>query len=105
MWASARISVMGGEQAANVLLTVKQEGLHREGKPLLSPEEQEEFRRPIIETYEREGSPLYSTAHIWDDGLIEPLETRKLLARGISMSLNAPLSPPEEGSKYGVFRM
>jgi acetyl-CoA carboxylase carboxyltransferase component len=105
MWPSARISVMGGEQAANVLLTVKQEGLHREGRPLLSPEEQEEFKRPITEKYEQEGGPLYSTARIWDDGLIEPLETRKLLARAISISLNAPLSPPQEGSKYGVFRM
>jgi len=105
MWASARISVMGGEQAANVLLTVKQEGLTREEKPLLSPEEQEEFKKPIIEKYERDGSPQYSTAHIWDDGLIEPLETRKLLARGISISLNSPLSPPREGSKFGVFRM
>jgi len=105
MWPSARISVMGGEQAANVLLTVRQEGLHREGKPLLSPEEQEEFKRPIMEKYEREAGPLYSSARIWDDGLIEPLETRKLLARGISISLNAPLSPPQEGAKYGVFRM
>jgi 3-methylcrotonyl-CoA carboxylase beta subunit/propionyl-CoA carboxylase len=104
VWPSACTSVMGGEQAANVLLTVKLEGLAREGKSL-SPEEQEAFKKPILEKYEREGNAYYSTAHLWDDGILDPLETRQALALGISMLLNAPLRPASEGTKYGVFRM
>ncbi len=104
IWPNARTSVMGGEQAANVLLTVKLEQLLREGKSL-SPKEQEAFRKPTLEKYEREDNAYYSTAHLWDDGILAPPDTRQALASGISMSLNAPLHPAHEGTKYGVFRM
>ncbi|HZQ09050.1 MAG TPA: carboxyl transferase domain-containing protein [Anaerolineae bacterium] len=101
MYPNARISVMGGEQAANVLLTIKQEQLEREGKPLLTAEEQAEFMRPILEKYEHEGSPYYSTARLWDDGILDPSETRQVLALALSVVLNAP---PVK-SDFGVFRM
>ena len=101
MWPNARISVMGGEQAAGVLLTVKQDQLKREGKPLLDEAGQAEFKRPILEKYEREGSPYYSTARLWDDGVIDPAETREVLGLALSVALKAP---PEEGG-FGVFRM
>lgn len=100
MWPNSRISVMGGEQAAGVLLTVKQAGLKRQGKSM-TKEEEESFTKPIIERYESEASPYYSTARIWDDGILDPLDTRSALALGIAMSLNAPI--PDQ--KYGVFRM
>ena len=100
MWPNARISVMGGEQAANVLLTVKQDQLATRGQTL-TPEEQAEFKRPILETYEREGSPYYSTARLWDDGILDPLDTRMAIALGLSAAYNAPLPP----TKFGVFRM
>lgn len=101
MWPNARISVMGGEQAANVMLTIKQDQLVREGKPALSAEEAEEFKRPLLEKYEREGSPYYSSARIWDDGVIDPVDTRQVLGLSLSIMLNAP---KEEGG-FGVFRM
>ena len=101
MWPNARISVMGGEQAANVLLTIKQEQIAREGQPPLTPSEAEEFRRPTLEKYEREGNPYYSSARLWDDGILDPAETRSVLALALSVVLN---SPREEG-KFGVFRM
>ncbi len=101
MWPNARISVMGGEQAANVLLTVKQEQLARENKPPLTQEEAEQFRRPILEKYEREGNPYHSTARLWDDGVIDPANTRQVLGLALSVVLNAPV---EEGG-FGVFRM
>jgi len=101
MYPNARISVMGGEQAANVLLTIKQEQLEREGKPLLNAEEQQEFMRPTLEKYEHEGSPYYSTARLWDDGVIDPTETRNVLALALSVVLNAP---PVKNN-FGVFRM
>jgi acetyl-CoA carboxylase carboxyltransferase component len=100
MWPNARISVMGGEQAANVLLTVRLDGLRGQGRDM-SPEVQAEFKRPILEKYEVEGNPYFSTARLWDDGVINPLDTRLVLALGISASLNAPI--PE--TKFGVFRM
>jgi 3-methylcrotonyl-CoA carboxylase beta subunit len=100
MWPNARISVMGGEQAADVLTTVKRDQLAREGKTL-EPEEEEEIRAPILAKYEREGSPYYSTARLWDDGILDPLDTRSALALGISAAYNAPIPEP----KYGVFRM
>jgi acetyl-CoA carboxylase carboxyltransferase component len=100
MWPNARISVMGGQQAANVLLTVRLEGLQRRGGSM-TPEEQDEFRRPVMEEYEREGSPYYSTARLWDDGVIDPVDTRAVLALGISAALNAPIPR----TTYGVFRM
>src|SRR5512139_2149597 len=77
MWPNARISVMGGEQAATVLLTVKQEQLAREGKQQLTEAEAEEFKRPILEKYEAEGNPYYATARLWDDGVIDPADTRQ----------------------------
>ncbi len=101
MWPNARISVMGGEQAANVLLTVKQEQRARQGLPPMTPEEQEAFKRPILEKYEREGSPYYSTARLWDDGILDPTQTRDVLGLALSACLNGPV--PE--TRYGVFRM
>ena len=100
MWPNARISVMGGEQAAGVLTTVKRDQLAREGKEL-SAEEERAIREPILEKYEREGSPYYSTARLWDDGILDPAQTRQALALGISAAYNAPIRP----AKFGVFRM
>jgi len=100
MWPNARISVMGGEQAANVLLTVKRDQLWRKGK-MMSEEEAKELTGPILSKYETEGNPYYSTARIWDDGIILPTHTRMVLGLGISASLNMHY----EDSKYGVFRM
>ncbi len=101
MWPNARISVMGGEQAANVLYTVKQDQLAALGKPQMNTEEGEAFKAPILEKYEREGSPYYSTARLWDDGVIDPVDTRQVLALGIGASLNAPFPPRD----HSVFRM
>jgi acetyl-CoA carboxylase carboxyltransferase component len=100
MWPNARISVMGGQQAANVLLTVRLDNLAERGQTMTS-EEQSAFKEPIIDKYEHEGSPYYSTARLWDDGIIDPVDTRRILALGISAALNAEI--PE--SKFGVFRM
>jgi 3-methylcrotonyl-CoA carboxylase beta subunit len=98
MWPNARISVMGGEQAANVLLAVHEDN-RKEGA--LTEAEREEFRRPILEKYEAEGNPYYSTARLWDDGVIDPADTRLALALGLSAAANAPIEP----ASYGVFRM
>jgi 3-methylcrotonyl-CoA carboxylase beta subunit/propionyl-CoA carboxylase len=100
MWPNARISVMGGEQAAGVLTTVKRDQLAREGKALGAAEE-DAIRQPILEKYEREGSPYYSTARLWDDGILDPAQTRQALALGLAAAFNAPIPPP----KFGVFRM
>ena len=100
MWPNAKISVMGGEQAATVLETVKQDQYKAMGKEMTA-EEIEKLRRPILEKYEKEGAALYSTSRIWDDGIIDPVDTRKVLAMGIAMSLNQPF--PDQ--KYGIFRM
>ena len=100
MWPNARISVMGGPQAANVLLTVREESLEREGEEM-TDEEREEFKEPILEKYEEEGNPYHSTARLWDDGVIDPADTRMVLGLGLSAAANAPL----EETKYGVFRM
>jgi len=100
MWPNARISVMGGEQAAGVLTTVKRDQLAREGKEL-SAQDEDAIRQPILDKYEREGSPYYSTARLWDDGILDPAETRQALALGLSAAFNAPV--PE--AKFGVFRM
>ncbi|UCH79119.1 MAG: methylcrotonoyl-CoA carboxylase, partial [Candidatus Coatesbacteria bacterium] len=100
MWPNARICVMGGDQASNVLLTVKLRQLKKKGVEWTA-EQQEEFRRPVMEEYERQSTPYYSTARIWDDGILEPTETRTALGLAIAMSLNAPI--PE--TRYGVFRM
>jgi acetyl-CoA carboxylase carboxyltransferase component len=100
MWPNARISVMGGEQAATVLATVKREQLTRSGQEL-SPAEEQALRQPIIEKYETEGSPYYSTARLWDDGILDPAQTRDALGLGLSAALNAPVAEP----RFGVFRM
>ena len=100
MWPNARISVMGGPQAASVLVTVKRDQLAREQKHL-SQEEESGIAAPILEKYELEGSPYYSTARLWDDGIVDPAETRQLLALGLSMAYNAPI--PD--ARFGVFRM
>jgi 3-methylcrotonyl-CoA carboxylase beta subunit len=99
-WPNARISVMGGEQAANVLLQVRLEALEAAGGTM-TPEEQEEFKRPVLEKYEREGSPYYATARLWDDGVLEPARTREALALAFSVTLNAPVPAP----RWPVFRM
>ncbi len=101
MWPNARISVMGGEQAANVLLTVKMEQAARRGEPPMTPEEQAAFKQPILDKYEREGNPYYATARLWDDGILDPAETRQVLGLALSACLNAPVTE----SKFGVFRM
>ncbi|MEQ1869699.1 MAG: carboxyl transferase domain-containing protein [Vicinamibacterales bacterium] len=100
MWPNARISVMGGEQAAGVLTSVKREQQMREGRAFTAEDEQA-LRAPILEKYDQEGSPYYSTARLWDDGILDPAETRQALALGLSMARNAPLATP----KYGIFRM
>jgi propionyl-CoA carboxylase len=100
MWPNARISVMGGTQAANVLLTVRLDGLRARGKDMTS-EERQAFTDPILATYEREGHPFYSTARLWDDGILDPADTRMALALGLAAAANAPIKE----TRYGVFRM
>ncbi len=96
MWPNARISVMGAQQAASVLATVKRDQLAREGKPLPA-EDEDAIRQPILEKYEHEGSPYYSTARLWDDGIIDPVDTRQTLALGLSAAYNAPIPTPDSG--------
>jgi len=100
MWPNARISVMGGEQAASVLATVRRDGIEARGGDWTA-EEEAAFRAPILEQYERQGHPYYASARMWDDGVIDPLDTRMTLALGLSAALNAPI--PE--TRFGVFRM
>jgi acetyl-CoA carboxylase carboxyltransferase component len=100
MWPNARISVMGGEQAANVLAQVKEEQLRAQGKTL-SAEEAEAIRKPVLEKYEHEGNPYYSTARMWDDGIIDPVDTRQVIALGIAMASNATVPDYQPG----VYRM
>jgi 3-methylcrotonyl-CoA carboxylase beta subunit len=100
MWPNARISVMGGEQAAGVLAQVKREQMEARGETW-SAEEEAEFKRPTVELYDRQGHPYFASARIWDDGIIDPAESRMVLALGISASLNRPI----EESRFGVFRM
>ena len=100
MWPNARISVMGAEQAAGVLATVKRDQLARQGRTITDAEEGA-IRTPILEKYELEGSPYYSTARLWDDGILDPADTRTALALGLSAAFNAPIP----GARFGVFRM
>ncbi len=100
MWPNARIAVMGGEQAASVLVSVKREQAARAAAPW-SDAEETAIRTPILEKYEREGSPYYATARLWDDGLLDPVATRDALAIGLGAAANAPVAPP----RFGVFRM
>ncbi|HEX6613567.1 MAG TPA: carboxyl transferase domain-containing protein [Rhodanobacteraceae bacterium] len=99
-WPNARISVMGGEQAASVLATVKRDGIEARGGEW-SKDQEEAFKAPIREQYEHQGHPYYATARLWDDGVIDPADTRRVLGLAISASLNAPI----EETRYGVFRM
>jgi 3-methylcrotonyl-CoA carboxylase beta subunit len=100
MWPNARISVMGGEQAAGVLATVKRDGLEASGKTW-SVEEEASFKAPIREQYETQGHPYYASARLWDDGIIDPADTRRVLGLGLSAAMNAPA----EETKFGIFRM
>ena len=100
MWPNARISVMGGEQAASVLATVRRDGIQAKGGTW-SDAEEEAFKAPIREQYEREGHPYHATARLWDDGIIAPADTRRVLALGLSAALNAPVAD----TRFGVFRM
>ena len=99
-WPNSRISVMGGEQAAGVLATVRREGIERKGGSW-SAEEEAEFKRPTIEMFERQSHPLYASARLWDDGVVDPRKTREVLALSLRASLNAPIPP----TSFGVFRM
>ncbi len=101
MWPNARISVMGGEQAASVLATVRRDGIEGRGGEW-SSEEEEAFKAPIREQYETQGSPYYASARLWDDGIIDPADTRRVLGLGLSASLNAPI---DDRTRFGVFRM
>ena len=100
IWPNARISVMGGEQAANVLARVRRDALEAEGKSW-SIEAEEEFKAPIQQQYEEQGNPYYATARLWDDGIVDPLDTRRVLALGLAAAQNAPAEP----TRFGVFRM
>jgi len=100
MWPNARISIMGGEQAASVLATIRRDNFEDRGVVWTS-EEEEAFKAPIRGQYERQGSPYYSTARLWDDGIIDPLDTRRVLGLGLSIAANAPIDDPT----YGIFRM
>jgi 3-methylcrotonyl-CoA carboxylase beta subunit len=100
MWPNARISVMGGEQAASVLATIRRDGIESKGGAW-SKDEEQEFRQPILEQYEHQGHPYYASARLWDDGVIDPADTRMVLALGLSAALNAPI--PD--TKFGLFRM
>ena len=100
MWPNARISVMGGEQAAGVLATVKRDGIEAKGGNW-STQEEAEFKAPIREQYETQGHPYYASARLWDDGIIDPADTRRVLGLGLSASMNAPA----EETRFGIFRM
>ncbi|GGP94855.1 carboxyl transferase domain-containing protein [Shewanella ulleungensis] len=100
MWPNARISVMGGEQAAGVLATVRRDGLARKGVEW-SAEDEQAFRKPIVEQYEKEGHPYHASARLWDDGIIDPAQTRDVVGLALSAALNAPI----EDTRFGVFRM
>ncbi|MNF73136.1 Methylmalonyl-CoA carboxyltransferase 12S subunit [compost metagenome] len=100
MWPNARIGVMGAEQAAGVLAQVKREQSERAGHSL-GAEEEAKIKQPILEQYERQGHPYYSSARLWDDGVIDPAQTRDVLGLALSASLNAPI----ERTSFGVFRM
>ncbi|HYN75351.1 MAG TPA: carboxyl transferase domain-containing protein, partial [Candidatus Limnocylindria bacterium] len=99
-WPNARISVMGGEQAASVLATVRRDALESQGESWSAADE-EAFKAPIRDKYEEQGSPYYATARLWDDGVIDPKDTRSVLGLALSACANAPLEPVG----YGVFRM
>ncbi len=100
MWPNARISVMGGEQAASVLATVRRDAIEAKGGPGAA-EEEDAFKQPILDQYETQGHPYYASARLWDDGVRSGADTRRVLGLGLSAALNAPIQP----TKFGVFRM
>jgi 3-methylcrotonyl-CoA carboxylase beta subunit len=100
MWPNSRISVMGGEQAASVLATVRRDGIEMKGGAW-SKAEEEVFKTPIRQQYEEQGHPYYATARLWDDGVVDPAQSRRILGLSLSASLNAPIQP----TRFGVFRM
>ena len=100
LWPNSRISVMGGEQAANVLATVRADGMKARGKKW-TKKDGEAFKAPILEQYEHQGHPYYASARLWDDGIIDPTQTRTVLGLGLSAALNAPI----EETTFGIFRM
>ena len=100
MWPNARISVMGGEQAAGVLATIKRDQMEKKKRPW-SDEQEAEFRKPILDTYQKQGHPYYASARLWDDGIIDPRKTRQVLALSLSAALNAPI----DDTMFGLFRM
>jgi len=100
MWPNARIGIMGGEQAASVLATVKRDGIEGKGG-VWSRDEEEAFKAPIRAQYEKQGHPYYASARLWDDGVIDPADTRRVLGLSLAAALNAPIPP----SRFGVFRM
>ena len=99
-WPNSRISVMGGEQAAGVLATVRRDGLERKGETW-SAEEEAEFKQPTIDMFEEQAHPLYASARLWDDGIIDPRKTRDVMGLSLSIALNAPI----QETRFGVFRM
>ena len=100
MWPNSRISVMGGEQAASVLATVRRDGIEASGGAW-SQEEEDAFKTPIRERYEAQGHPYYATARLWDDGVVDPAQTRRIIGLSLSAALNAPIPP----TRFGLFRM
>ena len=101
MWPNARISVMGGEQAASVLATVRRDGIEAQGRRRGAPTRRRRSSSPILDQFEHQAHPYYASARLWDDGVIDPADTRRVLALAICASLNAPI--PD--AKFGVFRM
>jgi acetyl-CoA carboxylase carboxyltransferase component len=100
-WPNSRISVMGGEQAADVLATVKDEQRSREGQAKMTDLERGAFRKPTLDKYEAEGNPYFATGRLWDDGILDPVDTRRVLALGLSTAANGP----SRETRFGVFRM
>ncbi len=105
MWPNAKISVMGGEQAASVLATVRRDQLEGAGRGVAAPRTEEGFKAPIRAQYETQGNAYYATARLWDDGVIDPLETRTVLGLALTACANAPLPERPAAPGYGVFRM
>ena len=103
MWPNSRISVMGGEQAASVLATVKRDGMEARGQEW-SDKEEEKFKAPIREKYEEQGHPYYATARLWDDGIIDPADTRRVLSLALATSMNN-FNANGDVDRYGIYRM
>ena len=99
-WPNSRISVMGAEQAADVLVQVKKSAMEKKGQPM-TPEDMKALKQPVLDAYTQESSALYASARLWDDGIIDPADTRQVLGLSLSAALNAPI----EESRFGVFRM